>query len=195
MSPLTLTHELQGAGQRGGAGREVQRVEGACTAEVHQLHHVEVGDHDVVGLQVQVEDPAVVQVLHALQHLHQVGHHVVLRVPEPGNTHAGTRTHKRTQTSSYADAQAPTHTQIRAHTRTHAGTQTHTHTQADTQTHTHRLTRRFADTRLHQRKRTRHRQFYKGFLSCPSFIGLFDHRSLVLSLYNGERETHRDTER
>ena len=62
---------------------EAERVEALGTPEVHNLDGVEVGHHDVVGLEVEVEDTPVVEVLHALEDLDQVTHHVVLGVTEP----------------------------------------------------------------------------------------------------------------
>lgn len=62
---------------------EAEWVEALRTSEVHNLDGVKVGHHDVVGLEVQVEDAAVVEVLYCLKDLDQVNHHIVLRVPEP----------------------------------------------------------------------------------------------------------------
>lgn len=62
---------------------EAQGVEALSTPKVHDLDRVEVGHHDVVRLEVQVENPTVVEVLNALEDLDQVAHHVVLGVTEP----------------------------------------------------------------------------------------------------------------
>lgn len=62
---------------------EAEGVEALSTSQVHNLDGVEVGHHDVVRLEVQVEDAAVVEVLDSLEDLDQVTHHVVLRVTEP----------------------------------------------------------------------------------------------------------------
>lgn len=77
-----LTHELQASCPRV-LLPEAERVEALSAPKVHDLDGVEVGHHDVVGLQVQVEDAPAVEVLHPLQDLHQVAHHVILRVAEP----------------------------------------------------------------------------------------------------------------
>lgn len=62
---------------------EAEGVEALSTSKVHNLDGVEVGHYDVVGLEVQVEDAVVVEVLDSLEDLDQVTHHVVLRVTEP----------------------------------------------------------------------------------------------------------------
>lgn len=62
---------------------EAEGVEALCASQVHNLDGVEVGHHDVVGLEVQVEDAVVVEVLDSLEDLDQVTHHVVLGVTEP----------------------------------------------------------------------------------------------------------------
>lgn len=77
-----LTHVLQASRPRV-LLPEAQRVEALSASKVHDLDGVEVGHHDVVGLQVQVEDTPAVEVLHSLQDLHQVAHHVILGVAEP----------------------------------------------------------------------------------------------------------------
>lgn len=63
--------------------RQAEGVEAPRASEVHNLDGVEVGHHDVVGLEVQVEDAAVVEVLDSLEDLDQVTHDVVLGVTEP----------------------------------------------------------------------------------------------------------------
>lgn len=62
---------------------EAERVEALRAPKVHDLDGVEVGHQDVVGLEVEVEDTATVEVLDALEDLDQVSRHVVLRVTEP----------------------------------------------------------------------------------------------------------------
>lgn len=64
---------------------EAEGVEVLSTSKVYNLDGVEVGHHDVVGLEVQVEDTAVVEVLDSLEDLDQVTSHVVLGVTEPVN--------------------------------------------------------------------------------------------------------------
>lgn len=77
-----LTHVVQGS-DGGTELLEEERVEGLSAAKVDDLDGVHVGDDDVVGLDVQVQDPPGVQVVQTLQDLHHIGHHVVLRVAEP----------------------------------------------------------------------------------------------------------------
>ncbi len=79
---LVLTHVLQCSGSCV-LLFEAERVEALSASKVHNLDGVEVGHHDVVGLQVQVEDAPVVEVLDPLEDLDQVTHHVVLGVTEP----------------------------------------------------------------------------------------------------------------
>lgn len=79
---LVLTHVLQRSCSRV-LVFEAERVEALSTSKVHNLDGVEVGHHDVVGLEVQVEDAAVVEVLDSLEDLDQVTHRVVLGVTEP----------------------------------------------------------------------------------------------------------------
>lgn len=62
---------------------EAEGVEALSASKVHNLDGVEVGHQDVVGLEVQVEDAAVVKVLDSLEDLDQVARHIVLRVTEP----------------------------------------------------------------------------------------------------------------
>lgn len=62
---------------------EVEGVEALGASKVHDLDGVEVCHHDVVWLEVQVEDAPVVEVLDPLQDLDQVTHHVILGVTEP----------------------------------------------------------------------------------------------------------------
>lgn len=77
-----LTHILQCA-QAAVVLFEGERVEVLRAAKVYDLDDIEVGDHDVVRLDVQVEDASVVEVLQTLKDLNQVTHHVILRVTEP----------------------------------------------------------------------------------------------------------------
>lgn len=62
---------------------QAEGVEALRASEVHNLDGVEVGHHDVVGLEVQVEDAPVVEVLDPLEDLDQVARDVVLGVTEP----------------------------------------------------------------------------------------------------------------
>lgn len=62
---------------------EAEGVEALRASEVHNLDGVQVGHQDVVGLEVQVEDAAVVKVLDSLEDLNQVAHHIVFGVTEP----------------------------------------------------------------------------------------------------------------
>lgn len=79
---LVFTHVLQGSRPRV-LLFEAEGVEALSASEVHDLDGVEVGHHDVVGLEVQVEDAAVVEVLDSLEDLDRVTRHVVLGVTEP----------------------------------------------------------------------------------------------------------------
>lgn len=76
-----LTHVLQSSCPRV-LLLEAERVEALSAPKVHDLDGVEIGHHDVVWLQVQVEDTPPVEVLHSLQYLHQVAHDVILSVAE-----------------------------------------------------------------------------------------------------------------
>lgn len=62
---------------------QAEGIEALSTSKVYNLDGIEVGHHDVVRLEVQVEDSAVVEVLDSLKDLDQVTHHVVLGVAEP----------------------------------------------------------------------------------------------------------------
>lgn len=79
---LVLTHVLQHS-----CGSvlvfEAEWVEALSASKVNDLYSVEVGHHDVVWLEVQVEDAPIVEVLDPLEDLDQVTHHVVLGVTEP----------------------------------------------------------------------------------------------------------------
>lgn len=77
-----LTHVLQRS-RSGVLALQAEGVEALRASQVHNLDGVEVGHHDVVGLEVQVEDAAVVEVLDSLEDLDQVTHDVVLGVTEP----------------------------------------------------------------------------------------------------------------
>lgn len=79
---LALTHILQSSCP-GVLLLEAERVETLSASKVHDLDGVEVGHHDVVGLQVQVEDTPAVEVLDSLQDLHQVARNIILGVAEP----------------------------------------------------------------------------------------------------------------
>lgn len=79
---VSLTHVLQRSWSRF-LVFEAEGVEALRAPKVHNLDGVEVGHHDVVGLEVQVEDATVVEVLDSLEELDQVTRHIVFRVTKP----------------------------------------------------------------------------------------------------------------
>jgi len=61
----------------------LSRCEGLSGAQVHDLQLVLVVHQHVVGLEVQVDDPAAVQVVHGTQDLNQQLGHMHLRIQIP----------------------------------------------------------------------------------------------------------------
>lgn len=78
----TLTHVFQCSNGRVELLEE-ERVVRLGTAKVYDLDDIHVGDNDVVWLDVQVEDTTSMKVVQTLEDLHNISHHVILRVAEP----------------------------------------------------------------------------------------------------------------
>lgn len=82
MKKRTLTHVLKCSDRRAELFEE-ERVEALSTAKVNDLDDVHVSDNDILWLDVKVENASSVEVVQPLEDLHDVGHHVILRVTEP----------------------------------------------------------------------------------------------------------------
>ena len=82
MKNRTLTHILQCSNRRAELLEE-EWVVSLSAAKINDLDDVHVGDDDVLWLDVQVEDAPGMEVIQTLEDLHNVGHHVILRVTEP----------------------------------------------------------------------------------------------------------------
>lgn len=83
----SLTHILQCSDRRAEL-LEKEWVVDLSAAKVNDLDDVHVSDNDVLWLDVQVENASGMEVVQTLEDLRNVGHHVILRVPEPENQQA-----------------------------------------------------------------------------------------------------------